>query len=185
MAAANNVFDFEKFKKQQEDTIREFKEQQLSAKSENKNVKITAKKIREKYRKMRKKQIISKSQKEETFESFLLPLKKSKRQVDKAAQIAAKKISKKNTKTSDLDKMMDGKKIDYKFAKDAFNMLKVDPSSIVFTEEILDKKLFLKLKKLRYAVDRQFFKVVNLLKNFKNVIFEPENVNRTDYVEKF
>ena len=74
--AAANVFDFEKFKKQQEDTIREFKEQQLSAKSENKNVEITAKKITEKYRKMRKKQIISKSQKEETFESFLLPLKK-------------------------------------------------------------------------------------------------------------
>ena len=48
MAAANNVFDFEKFKKQQEDTIREFKEQQLSAKSENKNVEIPAKKIREK-----------------------------------------------------------------------------------------------------------------------------------------
>ena len=74
--AAANVFDFEKFKKQQEDTIREFKEQQLSAKSENKNVEITAKKITEKYTKMRKKQIISKSQKEETFESFLLPLKK-------------------------------------------------------------------------------------------------------------
>ena len=81
--------------------------------------------------------------------------------------------------------MMDEKIIDYKFAKDAFNMLKVDPTSIFFTEEILDKKLFLKLKKLRYADDRQFFKAVNLLKNFKNVIFEPENVNRTDYVEKF
>ena len=61
--------------------------------------------------------------------------------------------------------MMDEKKIDYKFAKDAFNMLKVDPSSIAFTKEILDKKLFLKLKKLRYADNRQFFKVVNLLKN--------------------
>ena len=61
--------------------------------------------------------------------------------------------------------MMDEKKIDYKFAKDAFNMLKVDLSSIAFTKEILDKKLFLKLKKLRYADNRQFFKVVNLLKN--------------------
>ena len=61
--------------------------------------------------------------------------------------------------------MMDEKKIDYKFAKDAFNMLKVDSSSIAFTKEILDKKLFLKLKKLRYADNRQFFKVVNLLKN--------------------
>ena len=56
-------------------------------------------------------------------------------------------------------------KIDYKLARDAFNMLKVDPSSIAFAEEILDKKLLLKLKKLRYAEDRQFFKVVNLLEN--------------------
>ena len=44
---------------------------------------------------MRKKQIISKPQKEDKFDSFSLPLKKSKRQVDKAAQIAAKKTSKK------------------------------------------------------------------------------------------
>ena len=56
-------------------------------------------------------------------------------------------------------------KIDYKLARDAFNMLKVDPSSIAFAEEILDKKLLLKLKKSRYAEDRQFFKVVNLLEN--------------------
>ena len=70
LAAANNVFNFEKFKKQQEDAIREFKE--------NKNAEITARKIRDKYRKMRKKRIISKLQKEETFESFSFPLKKVK-----------------------------------------------------------------------------------------------------------
>ena len=70
LAAANNVFNFEKFKKQQEDAIREFKE--------NKNAEITARKIRDKYRKMRKKRIISKPQKEETFESFTFPLKKVK-----------------------------------------------------------------------------------------------------------
>ena len=79
---------------------------------------------------------------------------------------------------------MDEKKIDYKFARDAFNMLKVHPSSVAFAEEILDKKLLPKLKKSRYADDRQFFKVVNLLQNKKNVIFQLENVNRFDYVEK-
>ena len=52
LAAANNVFDFEKFRNQQKDAIREFKEQQLSAKSENRNAEITAKKIREKHKKM-------------------------------------------------------------------------------------------------------------------------------------
>ena len=60
---------------------------------------------------------------------------------------------------------MDEKKIDFKFARDAFNMLKVDPSRVAFAEEILDKKLLLKLKKSKYTDERQFFKVVNLLEN--------------------
>ena len=47
--------------------------------------------------------------------------------------------------------------------------------SVAFAEEILDKKLLLKLKKSKYAADK---KVIN------NVIFEPETVKRTDYVEK-
>ena len=59
------------------------------------------------------------------------------------------------------------KKKDYKFATDAFNMLKVDPSCVNFAEEILDKKLLLKFKKSRYTDNRQFFKVVNLLENKK------------------
>ena len=80
---------------------------------------------------------------------------------------------------------MDDKKINVKSAQDVFNKLKVDPSSVAFAEEILDKKLLLKLKKSRYAEDKQFFKLVNLLENkSSNVIFEPSSVNRTDYVEK-
>ena len=39
-----------------------------------------------------------------------------------------------------------GKK-DFKKAKNAFEKLKLDPSSVAFAEEILDKKLLLKLKK--------------------------------------
>ena len=54
--------------------------------------------------------------------------------------------------------------------------------SVAFAEEILDKKLLLKLKKSKYIADKKIFKLVNLLEN--NVIFEPETVKRTDYVEK-
>ena len=52
----------------------------------------------------------------------------------------------------------------------------------MFAEELLDKKLLLKLKKSKYAEDNKFFKLVNL--NNTNVIFGSENVKRTDYVEK-
>ena len=52
-----------------------------------------------------------------------------------------------------------------------------------FCREILDKKLLLKLKKSKYAADKNFFKLVNLLEN-DNVIFDTNSVNRTDYVEK-
>ena len=72
---------------------------------------------------------------------------------------------------------------DFKAAKDAFNKLKVDPRSAAFAKEILDKKLLVRLKKSKYSRDKQFFKNVNLLDK-KNVIFNPESVNRTDYVEK-
>ena len=72
--------------------------------------------------------------------------------------------------------MADDKK-NFKFARSAFDKLKTDPSSVAFAEEILDKKLLLK-----YAEDKIFFKLVNLLEN--TVIFEPDTVKRTDYVEK-
>ena len=72
---------------------------------------------------------------------------------------------------------------DFKAAKDAFIKLKVDPQSAAFAEEILDKKLLVRLKKSKYSHDKQFFKNVNLLDK-KSVIFNPESVNRTDYVEK-
>ena len=73
--------------------------------------------------------------------------------------------------------MKDYKK-DFKKARSDFDNLKTDPMSVAFAEEILDKKLLLKLKKSKYAADKKFFKVIN------NVIFEPETVKRTDYVEK-
>ena len=42
--------------------------------------------------------------------------------------------------------------------------------------------MLLKLKKSKYAKDKQFFILVNLLEN--SVIFDPNSVKRTDYVEK-
>ena len=71
-----------------------------------------------------------------------------------------------------------------KFAKKTFEMLKTDPSSAAFAEETLDKKLLLKLKKSKYKDDKNFFKVVNNLLLNNDTVFEPENVNRTNFVEK-
>ena len=77
---------------------------------------------------------------------------------------------------------MDEDKKNLKIAKSTFDKLKIDPSSAAFAEEILDKKLLLKLQKSKYAEDKKIFKLVNLLEN--NIIFEPDNVTRIDYVEK-
>ena len=52
----------------------------------------------------------------------------------------------------------------------------------MFAEELLDKKLLLKFKKSNYVEDKKIFKLANL--NNTNVIFESENVKRTDYIEK-
>ena len=72
---------------------------------------------------------------------------------------------------------------DFKKAKKTFEKLKLDPSSAAFAEEILDKKLLLKLKKSKYAADKSLFKIVNLLDN--NVFFDSvDKVNSTDYIEK-
>ena len=70
-----------------------------------------------------------------------------------------------------------------KLERSNFNKLKKDPLSAAFAEEILDKKLLLKLKQSKYVEDKKFFNLVNLLDK-KNVIFEPERVTRTDCVEK-
>ena len=77
---------------------------------------------------------------------------------------------------------MEDDKKNFKFARFAFDKLKTDPSSAAFAEEILDNKLLLKLKKSKYAEDKNFFKLINLLEN--TIIFEPDTVKRTDYIEK-
>ena len=109
LAAAKKVFDFNKFKKQQEDTIKNFNDNflqntetinyvddiNLDDVKDNKNLKISAKKISDKYRKLRKKKATEREQQiQDIIEEFKLPKKRKKRQTDKAALLAAKKISK-------------------------------------------------------------------------------------------
>ena len=110
LAAANKVFDFNKFKKQQEDAIKNFNDNllentetiiyiddiNLDDARDNKNLKISAKKISDKYRKLRKKKATEREQQiQDIIEEFKLPKKRKKRQTDKARKLAAKKISKK------------------------------------------------------------------------------------------
>ena len=80
--AANKVLDFEEFKKQQEDAINNFKENLLN---KNNNFKENL------LNKNKRKAI----EKEEQLIQIIKVPKKRKQQKDKAAQIAAKKISKK------------------------------------------------------------------------------------------
>ena len=69
-------------------------------------------------------------------------------------------------------------------AKKVFNQLKVDPQSVAFAEELLNKRLLVRLKKSKYPKGKLFFKIVNDLDREKSVNYNPETVNRTDYVEK-
>ena len=147
LEAANKILNFDKFKKQQETSINNFNENLLENSEtinyvddinlddvkDNKNLKITAKKISDRYKNLRKR-------------------KATKR--------------------------------DQQIAKSTFDKLKTDPLSAAFAEEILDKKLLLKLKKSKHVQDKKFFNFVNLLDSKNSVIFEPDTVKRTDYVEK-
>ena len=64
-----------------------------------------------------------------------------------------------------------------------FNSLKTDPSSVVFAEETLDRKLLNKLKKSKYETDKLLFKLVNL-SDSKFIFKEDKAPTRADYVEK-
>ena len=110
LTAANKVFDYDEFKKQQAKAIDNYNQNLLENAETNKYVddinldnvkdkkdlKITSKKISEKYRRLRKRKAPNKEKKiKEIIDSFNLPTKKTKRQVDKAALLSSKNISKK------------------------------------------------------------------------------------------
>ena len=77
---------------------------------------------------------------------------------------------------------MDDQKV-FKKAKTLFNSLRTDPVSVIFAEEFLDDRLLKKLKKSKYEVDKQLFKIVNLADS-KNLLGDDKPPIRTDYVEK-
>ena len=77
---------------------------------------------------------------------------------------------------------MEDKKL-LKEAKTLSNNLKIDPSSVLFSEERLDKILLKKLKKPRYLKKAQLLKLINLADN-KGLLENDKTPARTDYVEK-
>ena len=113
LAAANKVLDFDEFKREQERKLQQYNDQlindaetinylddiNLQDVRDNKNLKITAKRISDKYRKLRiRKATVSVPKLHKMTETFVPADKKNKKQVDKAALIAAKNISRKYKK---------------------------------------------------------------------------------------
>ena len=105
--AANRVLDFDEFKWEQERQIRQYNDQlmndadtityvediNLDDVRDNKNLKITATKISDKYRKLRKrKATVSVPKLLKISKTFTLADKKGKRPIDKAVLVAAKNI---------------------------------------------------------------------------------------------
>ena len=110
LAAENKVLDFDDFKKQQAKAIDNCNQNllenaeainyvddiNLDNVKDNKDLKITSKNISNKYRQLRKRKAANQEKKiKEIIDRFNLPTKKTKRQLDKAALLASKKISKK------------------------------------------------------------------------------------------
>ena len=111
--AANKILDFDEFKQEQEIKLQQYNDQLMNDSEtikyvddinledvrDNKNLKIAAKKISNKYRKLRKrKATVSVPKLHKISETFTPADKKGKRHIDKAALIAAKNISKKYKK---------------------------------------------------------------------------------------
>ena len=157
---ANKVFDFNKYKKEQASALDRYNKlkaendlEQAEAINyvddlnlhdvrENKNASIAAKKISDKYRKIHKR-------KTKISNSNIWRFQKAhqkKKKVDKICPYYCKKHIKEVQKPEISLKKMKKEK-EFKKAKNLFDALKVDPSSVLFSEEILDKKLMNKLKK--------------------------------------
>ena len=77
---------------------------------------------------------------------------------------------------------MEDKKV-LKEARTIFNSLKTDPSTVLFSEEKIDKRLLKKLKNLKYLKDSQLLKLILLADN-KNFLDYYKTSTRTGYVEK-
>ena len=132
--AANKVPDFNEFKKQQEEAIKYFK--QFNEKDKNKN----------------KRKALEKE--EQIIEIIKVPKKRkiTSRQSDtNSSKKNIKKVQKRQILLKEDDKK------NFKKARSIFNKLKTDPSSPTFAEEILDKKLLLKLTKIKVCRRQKIF----------------------------
>ena len=132
--AANKVLDFNEFKKQQEEAIKYFK--QFNEKDKNKN----------------KRKALEKE--EQIIEIIKVPKKRKITSRQSGTNSSKKNIKKVQKRQISL--MEDNKK-NFKKARSIFNKLKTDPSSPAFAEEILDKKLLLKLKKIKVCRRQKIF----------------------------
>ena len=77
---------------------------------------------------------------------------------------------------------MEDKKLLQK-ARNLFVKLKIDPASVLFAEELLDKRLLKKLKKSKYERDSELLKLIDLADN-NDFLDENEVPIRADYVQK-
>ena len=70
-----------------------------------------------------------------------------------------------------------------KEVKTIFNSLKIDPSSVLFSEERVDNRLLKKLKKSKYLKDAQLLQLMNLADN-KDFLNDDKISTRTDEINK-
>ena len=77
---------------------------------------------------------------------------------------------------------MEDKKL-LKEARTLFNSLKIDPSSVFFSEERIDNRLLKKLRKSKYLRVAQLLKLKNLADN-KDFLGNNKAPTRIDYAEK-
>ena len=77
---------------------------------------------------------------------------------------------------------MEDKKL-LKEARTLFNSLKIDPSSVLFSEERIDNRLLKKIRKSKYLRVAQLLKLKNLADN-KDFLGNNKAPTRIDYVEK-
>ena len=77
---------------------------------------------------------------------------------------------------------MEDKKLLQK-ARNLFVKLKIDPASVLFAEELLDKRLLKKLKKSKYKRDSELLKFIDLADN-KYFLDANKIPTRADYIEE-
>ena len=76
-------------------------------------------------------------------------------------------------------RLEDGRKKVLQKTRNLFNRLKTDPVNVLFSEELLYKRLLKNLKESRYAKDTKLWKLINLAEN-RDVLDNNKVPTRTD-----